>query len=196
MKEDPCAAWCQVRFAASDGRSEVLWAEPLADGGLFVLNVPVWLYGVSAGTVVEARDAGERFLRFSRALRPSRGGTVRYVVPQGGSASRLYMERIGPESAAARLGIGPATFFDPLLAAVHVRDRHDLWEGVADYLDRLYEAGLIRQWEVGDPDEEPALEVDPGQNVDPDRELVHPRPPPDRASLLVREQHLRGREQP
>src|SRR5262249_47773598 len=48
--------WGQMGFRADDGRREVLLVRPEPDGTYRVLNVPVWLFGISVGTRVRARE--------------------------------------------------------------------------------------------------------------------------------------------
>jgi uncharacterized protein DUF4265 len=168
----------QVWFRAADGHREVLWADA-HHGHYRVLNVPVWLYGISVGTVVGA-TAGERWKEFSEVITPSTGGTVRLFVPDEAPltpASRFYLEQMLPECRERRLPIGPATFFDPLVVAVHIRDRSQWDQTYARYLDELVDRGSIRFWEVGDPDPYPPEKSD---EIVTDSELVHPRPTDDR----------------
>lgn len=164
----------QVRFRAADGHREVLWTQP--DGAYYrVLNVPVWLYGISVGTLVSV-TVGEPWKEFSEIITPSTGGTVRLFVPDEAPlipASRFYLEQMLPECRERRLAIGPATFFDPLVVAVHIRHRDQWNQAYAKYLDDLVARGSIRFWEVGDPDVSPPDQPD---EVVSDSELVHPRP--------------------
>lgn len=168
----------QVRFRAADGHREVLWTQPEGDH-YRVLNVPVWLYGISVGTLVSA-TAGEPWKEFGEIITPSTGGTVRLFVPDEAPltpASRFYLEQMLPECQERRLPIGPATFFDPLVVAVHIRARDQWNKAYATYLDDLVARGSIRFWEVGDPDVYPPEEPD---EVISDSELVHPPPTPNR----------------
>jgi hypothetical protein len=172
----------QVRFRTADGHREVLWAQP-GDGGYRILNVPVWLYGISVGTLVTAQ-AGGWWFEFSSIVAPSRGGTVRLFVPDDAPitpASRFYLEQMLPECRERRLPIGPSTFFDPLVVAVHIHDRTQWDQQYASYLDDLVERGSIKFWEVGDPDAYPPEET---EEVTSDSELIHPRPTTDRVSYF------------
>ena len=169
----------QIQFRATDGHREVLWARP-EDEHYRVLNVPVWLYGISVGTLVSA-TVGERWLEFAEVVTPSTGGTVRLFVPDEAPltpASRFYLEQVLPECRERHLRIGPATFFDPLVVAVHIHDREQWSQEYALYFDDLVARGSVSFWEVGDPDAYPPEEPD---EVVSDSELVHPRPSPNRA---------------
>ena len=167
--------WQQMRFIAADGRAEVLWVEPQSEGIYRILNVPVWQYGLSVGTHVRGRP-GERWLEFDGVAEDSSGATVRLYIPAEAPirpASRLYLERILPDCRERGLGIGPATFFDPAVVAIHIRERSDWNTLIADYLNELIEEGLVQLWEIGDPNEYPPDE--PEERGDHD-ELIHPRP--------------------
>jgi len=174
--------WRQMRFRAADGHAEVLWVQPEGES-YRVLNVPVWLYGISVGSLVRG-GAGERWLEFEELIEPSPGATVRLYVPDDAPllpASRLYRERILPDCRVHGIGVGPATFFDPAVVAIHVRDRADWDTRVAEYLNRLIDEGVIEFWEVGDPDAYPPEEPEePGEY----RELIHERPAPRRTEVI------------
>jgi hypothetical protein len=171
------AEWQQMRFKAPDGHAEILWVQPDEQGTFRVLNVPVWQYGVSVGSRVSGQP-GERWLEYERVVEDSKGATVRVYIPADAPitpASRFYLERILPDCRDHRFGVGPATFFDPRVVAIHVRERSDWDTRFADYLNGLADEGLIQLWEVGDPDAYPPDEPEePGEY----RELVHPRPTP------------------
>jgi len=174
--------WQQMRFCGADGRGEVLWVQPI-DGAYRVLNVPVWQYGISVGALVKGRP-GEQWLEFDGLVDASSGATVRIYLPPDAPitpASRLYLERIIPDCREHRIGIGPATFFDPAVVAIHLRERSDWNTSIADYLDALANEGLIQLWEVGDPDAYPPDE--PDKPVEHEN-LVHPRPTPRREEAI------------
>jgi hypothetical protein len=173
-------SWHQMLFISPEGREEVLWVERQGRRNAYkVLNVPVWLYGVSVGSICEALDQTESRLRFARVLRESPGGTVRFIVPWGDVlASDVYLSRVIPDAKRLGLYIGPATFFNPRLVAVHVHDRRQWWPEVGGYFETLIEEGVLQHWEVGDPDEYAAdhdpssvEKVEPGSSI-----LVHPLP--------------------
>jgi len=174
--------WLQMRFCGPDGRGEVLWVQPM-NGVYRVLNVPVWQYGISVDSRVKGRP-GERWLEFDGLVETSSGATVRIYIPSEAPispASRLYLERIIPDCRERRIGIGPATFFDPRVVAIHVRVRADWDTRLADYLDELIDEGLLELWEVGDPDAYPPDETEePAEH----RDLVHPRPTPGREEAI------------
>jgi hypothetical protein len=169
--------WQQMRFIAADGRREVLWVEPESESIYRVLNVPVWQYGLSVGTRVKGRP-GDRWIEFDGVLEDSTGATVRLYISAEAPilpASRLYLERILRDCGERGLGIGPATFFDPALVAIHVHERSDWNTLIADYLNALVNEGFVQLWQVGDPNEYPSDEVEEaGEHT----ELIHPRPAP------------------
>lgn len=166
-------------FVSPEGREEALWVEQQSANTYRVLSVPVWLYGVSVGSIVEGESGDEAQLKFRRVVRDSPGGTVRFIVPSGGAkASELYLTRVIPDAKRLGLYIGPATFFNPRLVAVHVHERARWWPEVGGYFDQLVNEGVLEQWEVADPDqyaadhdEETIEKVEPGGKV-----LVHPLP--------------------
>lgn len=166
-------------FVSPEGREEALWVERQHANDYRVLSVPVWLYGVSVGSIVEGESSEGTTLKFRRVVRDSPGGTVRFIVPSGGGrASELYLARIIPEAKRLGFAIGPATFFNPRLVAVNVHERAKWWPEIGDYLDGLVRDGVLDQWEVADPDQyaaeheqENIEKVDAGRNV-----LVHPLP--------------------
>jgi hypothetical protein len=92
------------------GREEVLWVEQRGHNAFSVLSVPVWIYGVSVGSIVGASDQRGSPLIFGRALRASPGGTVRFIVPRGVRASDVYLSRVIPDAKRLGIFIGPATF--------------------------------------------------------------------------------------
>lgn len=161
-------------FSAPDGRREALWVEQSTENGYRVLSVPVWVYGISVGSVVQALDAGAGELIFDRIVTCSSGATVRFVTSQRNSASNVYLQRILPDAGRLSLMIGPATFFDPKLVAFHVRDRQKWWPDVGGYLDALVREGILEQWEVADPDEYPEGGTDSAELRDD--VLRHPLP--------------------
>jgi hypothetical protein len=171
--------WHQMLFVSPEGREEALWVEQQGPNTYRVLNVPVWFYGVSVGSIVEGEMGDKGWLNFRRVLRDSLGGTLRFIVPPTGpKASEIYLTRVIADAKRFGLYIGPATFFNPRLVAVHVHERAKWWPEVGGYLDQLVREGLLQQWEVGDPnqsaadhDEERIEKVAPGGTA-----LVHPLP--------------------
>lgn len=146
------AAWRRMICVSPEGRQEALWVEPVGAGDYRVLNPPVWTYGVSVGSVVQASERSDGFLAFQRLVRASDGATVRVIAPDGIPARDVYLSRLIPAAQALGLDIGPATFFNPRLAAVHVQRRAEWWPEVGKFLDGLVRDGTIEQWEVADPD--------------------------------------------
>ena len=167
----------QMRFVSPEGRGEVVWVEEQKPGEYRILNVPVWIYGISVGTLVHGHASPRGLLEPSDVKTPSPGATVRLVVPRGAQASDVYLQRIVPDARKMGIGIGPATFFDPRLVAIHVHFRDRLWPDFASYLADLVEEGLLQEWEVGDPSEDQAsAQVRREAPVGDD--LVHPLPVP------------------
>ena len=126
--------------------------EPTANSTYRVLNPPVWAYGLSIGSIVRAAEAGDGYLRLEEVVAPSVGGTVRVIVPKGMIAGDVYLQTIVPAARERGLKIGPATFYNPRLTAIHVQDRGQWWPAVGEFLDSLAKEGIIEQWEVADPD--------------------------------------------
>ena len=158
-----------VELPESDNGIEVVRATLDAEGGYRVLSVPVFVFGLSRGAVVDAEPGPRGRLRFRRVRRASRGATVRCYVSPARTARRVYEERLeGPMG--RRLGLGPVSVFEPDIVAVHVQDRGQL-PAVAEYLDQLVLDGTLRLWEPADPGApagpEDAVEEQPW-------ELVHP----------------------
>lgn len=171
----------QIVFESPEGRREALWAETGLQGEYKVLSVPVWCYGVSVGSMVEAELDGNGRLRFSRNVKPSAGGTLRFMVPaRGMTGKEVYLSRVVPDAMERGLHIGPATFFQPRLVAFHLRRREDWWPQVGSYLDHLVSLALIEQWEVADPDVY-AAEHSAGslERVDPNRPVLEHQLPVD-----------------
>lgn len=168
-----------MHFVSPEGREEALWVEQQGASTYRVLSVPVWFYGVSVGSIVEAEPGDGARLKFRRVVRDSPGGTVRFIVPSGAAqASDVYLARVIPDAKRLGLYIGPATFFNPRLVAVNVHERAKWWPEVGGYLDQLVKEGVLEQWEVADPDqyaaehdEENVEKVESGRKV-----LVHPLP--------------------
>ena len=149
----PSAPWRQMIFVSPEGRQEALWVEPVTGGAYRVLSPPVWMYGISMGSLVRASEGPNGLLAFEELVTPSEGGTVRVVVaPEGLPASELYLTRLVPAAQARGLSIGPATFFNPRLVVINVRKRAQWWPEVGELLDSLVRDGTIEQWEVADPD--------------------------------------------
>lgn len=135
-----------------EGRQEALWVEPVGGTEYRVLNPPVWIYGVSIGSLVRASERQDGLLAYEELVKSSEGGTVRVIAPEGSPARDVYLSRLIPAARARGLEIGPATFFNPRLAAIHVRNRAEWWPEVGAFLDSLVRDGIIEQWEVADPD--------------------------------------------
>ncbi|HKW08888.1 MAG TPA: DUF4265 domain-containing protein [Gemmatimonadaceae bacterium] len=169
-------AWHQMRFVSPEGRVEVLWVEASPDvpSGYRILNVPVWLYDISIGTVVEGRHAENGQLEFVRVLSQASGGTVRVITaPAAPDASRLYLDRILRDCHQRQIMIGPATFFDPRLVAIHVQDWDRYCDQLVQYLQDLRATNDIQEWEIADP-AEPSDQTQEAPRPGPG--LIHPRP--------------------
>jgi hypothetical protein len=129
----------------------MLWVQQnLAPHTYRVLSAPVWIYGVSIGTIVYGMPGESKYLRFVRVVRDSPGATVRFIVPDGAIASRVYLTRVRPDAKRLGIKVGPATFFDPPIVAMHVGERYAWWPEVGTYLDQLIGEGVVDQWEIGD----------------------------------------------
>jgi hypothetical protein len=178
MTVGDAAPWRTMVFTSPEGRQEALWVEELDRNRFRVLSVPVWAYGISVGTVVDATDVSQSELSFGAVLRESHGGTVRVLFPSGTTASTAYLERLLPEAESRQLHIGPSTFFDPRVVAINLHRRDSWWPRVGTWLEELKKAGVIEQWEVADPDEYAAEHgggsvASTGSGRQP---LVHPLP--------------------
>jgi len=181
-----------MTFLDPDGLREVLWVERVHDDAFLVLNVPVFVFGVSLGTVVQGMNATRRAadkqpveLRVRRVLRASVGGTVRVIVPAGMLASHWYTAHFLPHvRQRGRLRVGPATFFDPRMVAIHVKQRHQVWGALAGYMSDALDRGVIQQWTAADPEEgqrRPAVDRalrgdDLGARAADEGILIHPAP--------------------
>lgn len=161
-----------------EGRKEALWVEHLGRNDHRVLSVPVWIYGISVGTIVESQIGDSTRLQFRRVSQEATGGTVRFIVPRGsGRASDIYLTRVIPDAHRLGLEIGLATFFNPRLVAVHLHQRVKLWPEFGGYLDTLVTEGVLEQWEVGDPDMDAGGGEEIEEVVEADHEtLIHPLP--------------------
>ncbi len=165
-----------MNFVSPEGRREILWVEATNRPGAYrVLNVPVWIYGVSIGTVVAGVANDTPYLEFTRVIRESPGGTARFIVPEGSIASEIYLRRVLPDARQRGFHIGPATFFNPPLVAMHVRERNQQWPALGEYLDSLANAGVIEQWEVGDPERQASDEHEADEQTTGSI-LIHPLP--------------------
>jgi len=69
-------------------------------------------------------------------------------------ASDIYRQRVIPSAQQMALRIGPATFLDPEIVAIHVHERKHL-AAVTAYLDVLASQGVLRFWELADPETDP-----------------------------------------
>jgi hypothetical protein len=167
--------WYQMSFVSPEGREEVLWVEQdMAPDTFRVLNTPVWIYGVSVGTIVCGASGQSEYLRFVRVIRDSPGATVRFAAPVGTIASEVYRTRVWIDTERSGIKIGPATFFDPGIVSVYVRERR-AWRDVTTYLDQLIGEGVLEEWELGDPDVFKPANQAPGEKRK-DSVLVHPLP--------------------
>jgi len=163
-------------FVSPEGREEALWVEEQSPNTYRVLSVPVWVYGISVGSIVEAEPDNGLQLTCRRVVRDSPGGTVRFIVPQGKVASEVYLMRVIPDAKRRSLYVGPATFFNPRLVAVHVHERKKWWPEVGGYLDTLVSEGVLEQWEVADPDQYAGEHRDDDSEPPSGKVLVHPLP--------------------
>jgi hypothetical protein len=161
----------QVEIFTSENGVEVLWGDA-SDDVVQMLSVPVFAYGISRGTIVSTKPSGNR-TRLVKVIHPSQGGTIRCYVAEAIKASELYTGRIYPELRNRQLSVGPATFFDPDIVAVHITKRSQL-KAVGTYFDELTRQGQLRFWEIGDPElsHEEEGPVDSGEPW----ELVHQLP--------------------
>ncbi|HEV7595472.1 MAG TPA: DUF4265 domain-containing protein [Gemmatimonadaceae bacterium] len=161
-----------VEIPTKDNGIEVLWAENGA-GRVRLVSVPVFAFGVSSGTTINTELSGHR-LRFKSVLTASTGATIRCYVAAGLKASEVYVNRLAPDAKRRGLRIGPATLFDPEIAAVHIATREQL-QDVAACFNSLVHEGTLRFWELGDPSsEQPALLSE--ESLGEPWELIHPLP--------------------
>lgn len=179
MSDDRPAENRQIAVRAPHGRTEILWARHQAGDEYRLLNVPVWSYGVSAGSLVRARDRGDGVLSLVDLVEPSPGATVRVLVGGDPPASAIYLSALGPRAQEAGFSVGPATFFDPMIVAIHVKDRSK-WRDFGEFLNSQIDDEVIEQWEVGDPDE---YGDQAPQGEDIGSELVHPEPTGNRSHV-------------
>lgn len=140
----------QIAVAALDNGTEVLWAEAVNESSFRLLSVPVFVYGISMGAVLRAEPGPNGILVIVSVLSPSQGATIRCYVPQATTASVIYRKEIVPRMTAAGLLVGPVTFLDPDVVAIHVKNRRDA-QAVGRELDFLAAQNRLRFWEVGDP---------------------------------------------
>lgn len=143
----------RMHAVSPEGRREALWVERVSVDSYRLLSVPVWVYGLSRGTLVACRPSDGDDLVFARVLRESPGATVRFIVPEDRKASAVYLSEVLPRAGAEGMFVGPATFFNPRLVAMNIHTRADWWPTVGTFLDALVEQGVLEQWEVADPDE-------------------------------------------
>ena len=158
-----------IEIPESDRGIEIVRATAAADGGYRVLSVPVFVFGLSRGAVIDAEPGPRGRLRFCRLRVASPGATVRCYVSPSTTPRRVYEERLVGR-VAQRLGLGPISLFDPDILAVHVQDRGQL-STVAKYLDQLVLDGTLRLWEPADPGAPSVVEE---SAVEQPWELVHP----------------------
>lgn len=162
----------QVVVPVEDNGREALWVEG-DDGHGEVASVPVFAYGISKGASVAFASDGPRH-RLTRVLAPSRGATVRCYTAKGIEASSFYRGEVAPSLGQRAPGFGSATIFDPDILALHVVSRSRLPD-VAQWLDARVVQGLLRFWELGDPEAWPAVQAGETTDTEP-WELAHPLP--------------------
>lgn len=158
----------QVDFSSPEGRRERVWAECISSDHARILNVPVWAYGVSIGSVVHIDS------EHTRLLRESSGATLRFLVNERMSGKHVYLTRVLVDMRIRACGVGPATFFGPRMVAMHVHKRADWWPKVGTYLDELVGEGLVEEWEAGDPDQ--GMDQEPPTELEVHDILIHPLP--------------------
>lgn len=136
---DSSKSWHQMLFIAPERREELLWVEREGPDRYRVLNVPVWVYGISLGSRVAAVSPPEdgSNLRYSHVLATSTGATLRFVVPAEARASNVYLDHVLPRARQRDLLVGPATFLDPRLVAFHVHQRSAWRLQASKLLDEL-----------------------------------------------------------
>lgn len=176
----------QIRYATSDNGEELLWAEPLATGLYRILSVPVFVYGVSRGSVVEVRApaSATEVRAASRVAQESPSATVRLYADDRFEAGRLYLEEVAERVRERGVSVGPATILDPSIVAINVTVRSE-WERFAAVLDDLVATKHARFWELGDPDLSPVAD-EVVEYVRAPWRLVHP-PPGDPVSTAIKE---------
>lgn len=148
---------------------EVLRAVPTADGAYLVLSVPVFVYGISRGSVVAAHSGQRGRLQFAGIRRISPGATIRAWVSPTTTPKHVDDDYFkGP--IARKLGLGPATLFEPTTVAVHLSDRARMKDATR-YLDGLIRLGVLTAWEFGDPGAPATADA---QSLVVPWEVVHP----------------------
>lgn len=167
-----------MTFMAPFGSRETLWVKREASGNYRVQNVPVWIYGISVGALVRGTHTNGDEMVFAGIVAPALGATVRVMVPASRRASELYLTRIVGDANERGILLGPATFFDPSVVAIHLQRREEWWPKFGNYLNMLQAEGAVEDWEVGDPD---AYSNEPVETADLSNDLlVHPKPTSDR----------------
>lgn len=167
----------QMVFTSPEGRREALWVEDHSHHTYRVLSVPIWVYGISVGTIVTAQQSDDLGfeLQFDTVVAISPRGTIRFIVAPGMRAKQVYIDRVLPDAAHLNLFVGPATFLHPRVVAMSLYQRDKWWPDVGSYLDDLVRQDVLEQWEVADPDahasESAPAPVDPQPKI-----LVHQLP--------------------
>ena len=158
-----------IEVQRADLGVEALRAVPTGDGAYRILSVPVFVYGISRGTVVSA-DAGDRErLQLAGIRAPSPGATIRAWIAPTTTPKHVDDDYFnGP--LARSLGLGPATLFEPTTVAIHLADRRRMADATR-YLDGLIRLGVLTGWEFGDPgapgESDPLPAATPWQIVHP-----------------------------
>lgn len=163
----------QIDFFSPEGRCERLWAQTTSHETACVLSVPVWIYGISRGTIVRYRRDDKRTFS-SGVQRESDGGTIRFLASEGLTGKAVYLTRVVPTFQKQNLGVGPATFLGPRFVAMNVHKKATWWPQIGSYLEKLSSDGIIETWEASDPDQDADAPTTPSE--DPERVFIHQLP--------------------
>jgi hypothetical protein len=174
----------KMLFDAPRGRAEWLWVAKTGQREFRVLTVPIWVYGISVGTLVTGRIVGSR-LHFNDLAEPSPGGTCRILTQAGQVASELYLNIVGPKLAAEGVSVGPASFYDPAIVGVHFKNRARV-EMLRAVLNEFEADSAFETWELADPANE---ETPGGEEVD-EHDVEEPAPPLDHDPPSTRRERL------
>jgi hypothetical protein len=175
----------KMAFKGAYGETEFLWATPLSKREYVVLSTPLYVYGVSPGSHVVGAKVGE-ILHCDLVITPSPGAVARIMAFAGHRASSIMDNSIRNLMSEANLEPKLCAYLDPRIGAIYVsngRAHLDILEGV---LDSCVEQGLIRTWELADPEEsEPVNPVDATARADV--VFIPPPLPPDIAFTFLNE---------
>ncbi len=84
----------RIGFVDDEGDTEAIWGVPVGDGTYRLEGSPFYVYGVSVGDTVEAKEE-DGLLRFVRVKESSGNRTIRVFTKEGEDSTNQFFKKVG-----------------------------------------------------------------------------------------------------